>query len=498
MFQYEIADYEGPCKRGSMVECPVPGSGKTDPFYYYEHTSLAEGGAVTGAVFPPDGLWPAKYKYLFIDFIFGGIYNLIEDKNRACRTCKPPIPSFRNETFHKHPHMIDMFFGPYKNTQALYIVSRSNGQNIRRIRYTASTNKAPVATASASKTTVNVNEVIAFKGSDSSDADGDKITFLWDFGDGQTSKDSNPSRSYTKEGQYKVTLTVTDSKSQVSQAFLTIVVGTSPTATMESPKADSKFSVGQKLRLKGSAKDSQGTALTSNQIFWEVRQRHANHFHPFLDKRSGNDFDLFPAPEPEDFNAATNSFLEVIMYAVDSNGLTTTISRDIQPKKVLIDIDSKPQQLKVLLDEFEVVTPSTITSWEGHDLRLDVKDQGRNIFSSWSIGGSRKTTFKVPKANSTNPKITANFILSPTAPRARQSGSAPTPRAAPTNTLPALNTDVKDCSPTNLCKRCQGDCNSDDDCEGNLVCYQKGAGAPGTVPSCRGVDLSRTDWCIVP
>ena len=449
-------------------------------------------------MFPPDGLWPAKYNYLFIDFIFGGIYNLIEDKSKACRTCKPPIPSFRNETFHKHPNMVDMFFGPYKSTQAMYVVSRSEGQNVRRIRYTASTNKAPIAVASASKLVVNVNEVITFKGSDSSDADGDTITFLWDFGNGQTSKDTNPSRSYSKQGQYSVTLTVTDSKSQVSQTGLTIVVGTPPTATMESPIAGSKFIVGQKLRLKGSAKDSQGKSLSNSQIFWEVRQRHASHFHPFLDRMSGNDFDLFPAPEPEDFNAATNSFLEVIMYAVDSNGLTTTISRNIEPKKVSIDIDSKPQKLKVLVDEFEVVTPSTITSWEGHKLRLDVKDQGRNIFSWWSIGGSRKTTFKVPKLNSTNPKIIANFISGPTAPRAPQSGSAPTPRVAPTTTLPALNTETKDCSSTNLCKRCQGDCNSDDDCEGNLVCYLKDAGAPGTVPSCSGVDLSRTDWCVLP
>lgn len=449
-------------------------------------------------MFPPDGLWPAKYNYLFIDFIFGGIYNLIEDKSKACRTCKPPIPSFRNETFHKHPNMVDMFFGPYKSTQAMYVVSRSEGQNVRRIRYTASTNRAPIAVASASKLVVNVNEVITFKGSDSSDADGDTITFLWDFGNGQTSKDTNPSRSYSKQGQYSVTLTVTDSKSQVSQTGLTIVVGTPPTATMESPIAGSKFTVGQKLRLKGSAKDSQGKSLSNSQIFWEVRQRHASHFHPFLDRMSGNDFDLFPAPEPEDFNAATNSFLEVIMYAVDSNGLTTTISRNIEPKKVSIDIDSKPQKLKVLVDEFEVVTPSTITSWEGHKLRLDVKDQGRNIFSWWSIGGSRKTTFKVPKLNSTNPKIIANFISGPTAPRAPQSGSAPTPRVAPTTTLPALNTETKDCSSTNLCKRCQGDCNSDDDCEGNLVCYLKDAGAPGTVPSCSGVDLSRTDWCVLP
>ena len=100
--------------------------------------------------------------------------------------------------------MVDMFFGPYKSTQALYIVSRSEGQNVRRIRFTSSTNVAPVAVASASKTSATVNEVLSFKSSDSSDPDGDAISFLWDFGDGQSSKVANPKHSYGKQGQYKV------------------------------------------------------------------------------------------------------------------------------------------------------------------------------------------------------------------------------------------------------------------------------------------------------
>ena len=37
----------------------------------------------------------------------------------------------------------------------------------------------------------------------------DKDTYLWDFGDGNTSTDENPTHTYTKEGNFRVTLTIT-------------------------------------------------------------------------------------------------------------------------------------------------------------------------------------------------------------------------------------------------------------------------------------------------
>ena len=40
---------------------------------------------------------------------------------------------------------------------------------------------------------------------------GDIVSWLWDFGDGNTGTDQNPTHQYTANGQYDVTLTVTDS-----------------------------------------------------------------------------------------------------------------------------------------------------------------------------------------------------------------------------------------------------------------------------------------------
>lgn len=44
---------------------------------------------------------------------------------------------------------------------------------------------------------------------------------------------------------------------------------------------------------------------------------------------------------------------------------------------------------------------------------------------------------------------------------------------------------------------CQGDCDSDKDCQNGLVCYQRD-GNQNQVPGCTGEDNSKTDYCIYP
>ena len=61
-----------------------------------------------------------------------------------------------------------------------------------------------------------------------------------------------------------------------------------------------------------------------------------------------------------------------------------------------------------------------------------------------------------------------------------------------------LNPNIKKhCSPDDLCDQCEGDCQNDKDCKGNLVCYQKNKKTT-TVPGCAGTTTSKTDWCVDP
>ena len=56
-----------------------------------------------------------------------------------------------------------------------------------------------------------INNSIDFDGTGSSDLEGN-LTYLWDFGDGATSAQSNPSHAYTAEGDYNAILTVSDNE----------------------------------------------------------------------------------------------------------------------------------------------------------------------------------------------------------------------------------------------------------------------------------------------
>jgi len=55
-----------------------------------------------------------------------------------------------------------------------------------------------------------LNQAISFSAEGSSDPDGILIEYRWDFGDGTFSNEKNPTHTYSKEGDYTVTLTVTD------------------------------------------------------------------------------------------------------------------------------------------------------------------------------------------------------------------------------------------------------------------------------------------------
>jgi PKD repeat protein len=71
-------------------------------------------------------------------------------------------------------------------------------------------NQPPTAGVFVNATVVLTGEGIAFDASDSSDVDGTIVSYLWDFGDGNTAMGLTATHTYTDNGTYPVTLTVTD------------------------------------------------------------------------------------------------------------------------------------------------------------------------------------------------------------------------------------------------------------------------------------------------
>ncbi len=82
-------------------------------------------------------------------------------------------------------------------------------------------NHAPVADGGGPYEAVK-GQPITLDGSASYDADGDLLTYRWDFGDGSTGSGATPTHVYAKNGRYSVTLVVNDGEVD-SGVFETVV-----------------------------------------------------------------------------------------------------------------------------------------------------------------------------------------------------------------------------------------------------------------------------------
>ncbi len=84
-------------------------------------------------------------------------------------------------------------------------------------------NAKPVA--SATQDLVETLAEFKFDGTSSSDPDGSIMNYYWDFGDGKTSTQPDPTHYYTRPGMYRVRLKVTDdTKEQNNEAITDLIV----------------------------------------------------------------------------------------------------------------------------------------------------------------------------------------------------------------------------------------------------------------------------------
>ena len=395
------ADYgwnvrEGHCATGSTTNCGPPPAGMTNPVFDYSHANGCT--SITGGAFVPAGIgWPASYggKYLFGDYVCGKIFRM-----------DPSGPGFVATPFATGlgvGSVVHMGFGPSGATQALYYSSYAGGGQIRRISFAS--DGTPVAALTASPTNGVAPLNVSFDGSQSQDPNEDPLTYLWDFGDGATASTSGPStvHSYTTNGTFTASLRVKDPGGLTSSpATVTVTVGNAPPVpVITSPAAGSTFSVGQTLTLTGSATDPEDGTLPPSALSWTVLRFHKDHTHPWFGPAGGNNL-TFPAPEPEDLQAATNSYLIVTLTATDSTGFSTSVTENVMPRTVKLTFTTNPTGLKVQVAGVNLVAPSAITSWVGWQININAPSpQGTYVFLSWSDGGARSHTITSPATPTT-------------------------------------------------------------------------------------------------
>ena len=402
------ADYgwnvrEGHCANGSTTNCGAPPAGMTNPIFDYSH---ADGcGSITGGAFVPSGAWPLEYEgtYLFSDYVCGSIFRLTRTSTGG----------YTRTTFASGlgaSSAVAMIFGPFGGTQALYYTSYVAGGQVRRIASTG--NRAPQAQAAASPRTGAVPLSVRFDASASSDLDGDSLSFSWSFGDGSGSvAGAVVTHTYSTAGRFTAVVTVRDSRGAAATASVVIDAGnTPPSPSITSPSSTARFAVGQTITLRGTASDAQDGTLADARLSWRVLLHHGTHTHPYFGPVTGNGL-TFQAPAPEDLAATGTSFLEIYLTATDSQGASTTVQRNFQPRLVSVTFDSDPAGLGLTVNGTSVVTPRTVTSWEGYRLSVLAPSQrdaaGQAwLFSSWADGGAASRTITTPAAAAT---YTARF-----------------------------------------------------------------------------------------
>ena len=224
---------------------------------------------------------------------------------------------------------------------------------------------------------------------------GDSLTYNWDFGDGSAPASGvSATHTYTQAGTFTATLQVSDGNGGEDTATVRIRPGSEPpAATISSPVAGQRFAVGETIALTGFASDPEDGPLPGSALTWEVVRHHDTHTHPFLPPTAGQHVDI-EGPAPEDIHATATSYLEVTLTATDSDGLSTTISRDLLPHTVDLTFATQPPGIALEVAGSPVVGPTTVTSWEGWRMAVVAPDQaeagGSGVtFVSWSDGGAR-------------------------------------------------------------------------------------------------------------
>ncbi|HHH80275.1 MAG TPA: PKD domain-containing protein, partial [Thermoplasmatales archaeon] len=185
------------------------------------------------------------------------------------------------------------------------------------------------------------NPTINFDGSESWDPDGDSIvSYLWNFGDGETSNMVSPTHTFTHDGIYDVTLTVTDAQgySGVDHCDIRIDAYTPPET-----EAVIKGSTGNNGWLKSRAQISLVATDWTGVDYTKYKIDDETNWHTYTGSIS----------------VWTNGYHTVSYYSVDVYGNTEDV------KTTPFKIDTEKPMLEVELSGTEVdgwyTTPVTVT-----------------------------------------------------------------------------------------------------------------------------------------
>jgi glucose/arabinose dehydrogenase len=392
----------------------------TAPYYTYHHSANVVPGeacgtgssSISGVAFTPaSSSFPPEYDgaLFFADYSRACIWAMLRGSDGL------PDPANRQTFVANAATPVELQFGPGGDLYYADIV----GGTIRRIRSTT-TNRAPVARATATPSTGNVPLIVAFNGSASSDPEGQAITYAWDLdGDGAFDDGTSPTANwtYTVESTYTARLRVRDPGGLTDTVNLPITAGAPPVPviTISAPAPGMTWKVGDTIAFSGSATDHAGAAIPPSGLTWDVQLQHCDrltgscHSHPtqsFVGVASGS----FPAPDHE-----YPSYLEVELTARDSHGLTGTAVRRLNPRTARLTLASQPAGAALTFGFETAAAPFTREVIVGSSNSIGA-DSPQTLggfphrFSAWSNGGARTHTTVVTGDTTLTATFTRSYL----------------------------------------------------------------------------------------
>lgn len=377
----------------------------TQPYYYYSHNGGTA--SISGLAFYPGGNYPAQYKgaLFFTDYSRNWL------KAMLTGGADRPNAGMVQTVIDTGMTAVDVQAGLGGD---IFYADFVNG-TVHRLVYNSS-NTPPVARMTADKTSGPLPLVVSFDGSTSSDPDNDLFTYAWDLnGDGTftDATSSKPKYTYTTKAKYTAKLRITDARGASTTASLLIDAGNNPpVVTIASPVSTLTYKVGDKVSFSGSATDPDTGAVPAQNLAWAVQLYHCGvvdvtdcHIHA-LQNITGVATGTLTIPDHE-----YPSYIKLTLTAT-SDGQSTTLTRQINPKTAVLSMKSSPSTLNLIVNGVSKKTPFTQTVIVNSQVTISAPTpqtlNGLSYkFSRWSDSGAAAHTFAAPQTATT---YTAFFI----------------------------------------------------------------------------------------
>jgi hypothetical protein len=230
------------------------------------------------------------------------------------------------------------------------------------------------------------------------DAEGDTLTFFWNFGDGTNSTEKSPKKTYGRRGSYLVFAIVGDGHSSALSGIMVINVGDLPSVNITSPRNNTVVSGGQSILLNGSA-TSGDQPLAGDQLVWNAARVSNGIVIPIMVLKRGTSV-ILKIPTVGLGITGNVSYI-VTLTATNNHSISSTAVVHLLPRVAELTLATTPSGIPLKLDFITHVTPYTANALAGYHHILSAQKfvchhNRKHVFVGWSDGKKISHSIIVP------------------------------------------------------------------------------------------------------